>query len=93
MGFHRFLVVLRVLPGPQCYMNLDGVGWSWMDLDGSGLAGAASPNVTYTHWEGCFDGSRFRFLRFPRFPRQRVPGLPKFPRLLRFKLFRLCRIR
>ena len=65
--FIMFLLIFEVLQGAQCYMNLDGVGWSWMNLDGSGLAGAASPNVTYTHWEGCFDVSRLRLLEFLRF--------------------------
>ena len=44
-------------------MNLDESRVIWMDLDESELAGAGSPNITYTAWEGCFEASRSGFLK------------------------------
>ena len=38
-----------------------------MDLDESELAGASSPDITYTAWEDCLEASRLRFLKFLKF--------------------------
>ena len=37
------------------------------DLDDADLAGAGSPNVTYTRWDPRFEGARLSFLRYDTF--------------------------